>query len=388
MSSDGHDLSRLTVTEPPRPDKFRQAILDTVLRSFTPPLSLLLGDARVLVTGARGFFGRYVVDVLLQLNRTVLAQQPVQIHAMDSGVVGGREVAHDWLNHPNLTQHWHDVRHEIGVSEFGGQLPTHVWHLAGIASPYWYKRLPEETISVAVDGTRAMLELARRAKAKFLFTSSSEVYQTADVVPTPEHYVGAIPSLTDRSAYDCSKLLAETLCYVAATKHGQHCTVLRLFNSFGPGQSEQDRRILPRIMSAAKAKRTINVFKDSNRALPRRTYTPVANTLLGFFIAAVRGDSVGSPSRYGITHSSGVYNIGLDSPEVTVPELVHMVSRVAGVDLWYSITRPPEHYETEPLRRCPDISRIRTLGWMPCMGLEDGLRIFSKWAMETYEGIE
>src|SRR4029077_8844709 len=74
----------------------------------------------------------------------------------------------------------------------------YVLHAAGIASPYWYKQDPLGTIDVAVHGARQCLELAKRNSARYLFTSSSEVYQTADLVPTPESYIGAIPTMGDR----------------------------------------------------------------------------------------------------------------------------------------------------------------------------------------------
>ena len=341
-----------------------------------------------MVTGARGFFGRYLVDTLLALNAGPLADAPIQILALDSNMVESGPPT-DWLNRPNLTTYNHDVRHDLGNPMLGGPPLTHVWHLAGIASPYWYQRLPEETIAVAVDGTRNMLGLAREHKARFLFTSSSEVYQTAEVVPTPETYVGAVPSLTGRSCYDVSKLMAETLCYVEATKHGTHATVVRIFNSFGPGMGEHDRRILPRIASAVVARRELRVFVDARQPLPRRTYTPVANTLLGFLLAAVKGESVGRSDRQNVNSATGVYNVGLDSPELTVPELINRIAQSVRLDrIAYVLVPPPENYLTEPLRRCPDIKRLKTLGFLPCMDLDQGLELFFSWALSTYTGLE
>lgn len=358
-------------------------VLDAALKGLGPDIGRLNG-ARVLITGARGFFGRFVVNMLLEANKRKLTQQPMEVIALDSLATGGDRRALDWMNVPNLTQHYHDVRH--GLPEVVGKPLTHVWHLAGIASPYWYKKLPEETVAVTVDGTRNMLALAKEHNAKFLFTSSSEVYQTAAIVPTPETYIGSIPSCTDRSCYDVSKLLAETLCYIAATKHEQHASVVRIFNSFGPSMEERDKRILPRIASAMVAGREMTVFQPNyTHSLPRRTYTPVANTLLGFMLVALRGESV-SHETHG--RGYGIYNIGLDSPELSVPELISECVKVTGRACGYKILPAPDNYETEPLRRCPDITALKRLGFRPCMMLDTGLKAFFDWAFTVYTGAE
>lgn len=351
------------------------------------PEVLQLSGANVLVTGARGFFGRYVIELLLEQNRR-WRQSPANtprctITAMDSHAGGvGTDRHEEWRNEENLYFVQHDVRHNTHHAE--GKL-THVWHLAGIASPYWYKKLPEETIAVAVDGTRNMLNLAKEHGARFMLTSSSEVYQTADIIPTPESFVGAIPSMNDRSCYDVSKLMAETLCYVAATKHGQHASVVRIFNSFGPGMSEADRRILPRIASAMMSNREMQVYGSVSAQLPKRTYTPVANTLLGFMKVALVGEPVGL-SADNFRKTSGVYNVGIDDDEMDVVRLLKTIAKVTSNTVPYRVVPPPENYETEPQRRCPDVTRLRSIGWQPCMDLETGLKHFFNWAMETYAG--
>ena len=348
-----------------------------------------LDGARVLVTGARGFFGRYVVEALLEMNNRGAHAHPIEIVAADSYAVGNDEArVEEWRNAPNLTL-W-----RCNIAHAGGGLPlignrhfTHIWHLAGIASPYWYKKLPEETIAVAVDGTRNMLRAAREHDARFMFTSSSEVYQTANEVPTPESYVGAIPSTNERSCYDVSKLMAETLCYVEALKHGTHTSAIRIHNTFGPGMAEVDRRILPRIASAMKGGREMKVFAkgDHQIHLPTRTYSPAANTLLGFLKVALEGVSMGTPHA---PPAHGIYNVGLDTDEITVPQLISRCVKSSGKELAYKLVQPPEHYETEPMRRCPDLTKLRALGWSPCMSLDEGVEHFFKWSQQSYQGID
>lgn len=350
-----------------------QLDVHSALKGLGPDIHHLSGK-RVLISGARGFLGRYVVSALLEANK--LLTSPCHIIALDS-LVTGSDSRDDWRNLPNLSFFQHDVQHSMENAFFMRQDAPHidyVLHLAGIASPYWYSKLPLETISVSVDGSRNMLEVAQRFRAKYLVTSSSEVYATAALVPTPEHYVGAVPSMSQRSSYDIGKLMSETLAFIYTEKFGLHTNVVRIFNSFGPGIRESDKRIMPRIASAIRAGRPIHVFRHIGGRMPRRTYTPVANTLLGLLLVGLKGDK------------GGVYNVGLDTPELTVPELCDRVAQATGLSVPYYVEPPSEVYETEPMRRCPDITKLKALGFLPAVDLDEGIRRFISWTQETYTG--
>lgn len=368
-----------------REQPFRGQVIDRVVNALREHPRVLRGlrNASVLVTGALGFFGRYVVDVLLALHQRGVVRLE-RIEATDSAAPSP-ELTRDWAEVRDfadrtgrslLTFTRYDVRFKRGLDV---HKPTHVWHLAGIASPYWYKRKPLDTIAVAVDGLRNMMELAEAAGAGLVFTSSSEVYQSAEGhVPTPESYVGAIPSRTERSCYDVSKLLGETLTWLAYKHRGLHAVTVRIFNSFGPGMAEEDRRILCRLGSALVGKYRPKVFVPPGGAsdsMPSRTYTPVANTVVGFFLAATSGAS------------GGVYNIGLDSPELTVEALIQRVQARGFSLMPPEFVEAPDNYTTEPMRRCPDTSALRALGFEPCMSLDEGLRLFCECAQATYQGV-
>lgn len=375
-------------------EELRQVVIDRVvdvLMAEHPRVVVQLEAANVIVTGALGFFGRYVVDVLLELwaRRKGPDCPGGRVFAMDTADVPADVWEGRWRKPKYaefLTTIKHDARHQF--NEFGGTDLTHVWHLAGIASPYWYKRKPFDTIAVTVDGLRKMMTLAQEHGASVVFTSSSEVYQTADIVPTPESYVGAIPTRTERSCYDVSKALGETLNWLAYKHTGLHAVTVRIFNSFGPGLVEEDRRILTRIGSVIRRDVTdpcpggncLKVYVPpgcTKDALPTRTYTPVANTLLGFFISATCGAA------------GGMYNIGLDKPELSVVDLVERIKKLNVTDskLWTEMVPAPDNYETEPLRRCPDVTALKSLGYLPCMDLDEGLKLFFEYVEVAYRGI-
>jgi UDP-glucuronate decarboxylase len=167
--------------------------------------------------------------------------------------------------------------------------------------------------------------------------------------------------------------MAENLVYVYSKSFGVNASCVRIFNSFGPGLSENDSRILSRIASAVVANQSIKIF--SNKTLPTRTYCPSGNTIAGIFLALLKG----APAE--------IYNIGIDSPEITVPQLVETIEHSCGIRIKFTLAEPEFVYHDEPLRRCPDISKARqSLGFSPKISLEEGLKLFFDWALVSYCG--
>ena len=328
-----------------------------------------LSGKTILWTGTGGFLGQGVIRLIKYLNEHVL-KDPCRLLAYDMRIP--EEPVLREFSSSGVTFRAHDLTTKFWPI---GEHIDYVVHMAGIASPYHYKRRPLETIDVAIEGVRSTLEIARHHGATFLFTSSSEVYQTATVIPTPESYVGAIASNNERSCYDVSKLMAENLTYVYQKNFGVHSVSVRIFNSFGPGILETDSRILPRIASAIVGKYPISVF--SGKALPTRTYCPSGNTIAGIFLALLNGKS------------GEIYNIGVDTPELSVPDLVRKVEAICGLEVPLQIVKPESVYADEPLRRCPNIDKAKSsLGYSPGISLDDGLKLFFNWALSTYSGIK
>lgn len=328
-----------------------------------------LEQKTLLWTGTGGFLGQWVLELIKHLNKNVL-KYPCKLLAYDISIP--EKHIQDEFSKYGIYFRAHDLTKKIPNV---GEKIDYVVHMAGIASPTHYKLRPLETIDVAIEGVRGTLEIAKQHGAKFLFTSSSEVYQTPDVIPTPETYIGAIPSNTERSCYDISKLMAENLVYVYGHRYGVNGCSVRIFNSFGVGIPEADSRILPRIASAAKSKNVIKIFKKS--ILPTRTYCPSANTIVGIFKALINGEA------------TQIYNIGISSPEISVDQLIEMANELCGIGVRYELVAPTSVYVDEPLRRCPDISKaIKEIGYNPSVSLEKGLVDFFKWTEEKYTGIE
>ncbi|MBI4375182.1 MAG: NAD-dependent epimerase/dehydratase family protein [Elusimicrobia bacterium] len=323
----------------------------------------------VLMCGARGFLGRYFLETFKQLNEHVL-RKPVKILAVDNLITAGPGGA-SLAPIPHVKFIKHDVIKPLELR----QRIAFVIHAAGIASPYYYRAHPLETLEVATAGTKNLLEVARKNQARFLFFSSSEIYGDPDpkYVPTPESYRGNVSCHGPRACYDESKRLGETLCYVYHQKFGTSTNMVRPFNVYGPGMQETDYRVLPNFASRIKGDRPLKVYGSGSQT---RTFCYVNDALVGFLKVLL----LGAPGE--------AYNIGNPKPEISMVELVKMTEKVLGRPVKHNVVEYPDSYPAdEPNRRCPDITKARLqLGYQPRVSLPEGLKRFFRWADSVYKG--
>lgn len=322
----------------------------------------------ILLSGGAGFLGRYFTAVLSALNEHALSK-PCRIIVCDNLITGGA-VTGGWPAGVRFLQH--DVIQPLKLEE-----PVdYVIHAAGIASPYYYRKYPLETLEVATIGTKQMLHygVARKLKG-FLFFSSSEIYGDPDPrhVPTQESYRGNVSSLGPRACYDESKRLGETLCLIFHEVHGVPTKIVRPFNVYGPGMKEKDYRVLPNFAGRIKTGQSLLLYGTGRQT---RTFCYVTDAIVGFLKTLLYG----TPSQ--------AYNIGNPVPEVSMHELAKTLERVLGRRLPVQLMEYPDSYPSdEPQRRCPDISKAALqLNYIPVVTLEEGLRRFMDWALATYTG--
>jgi len=289
----------------------------------------------ILLTGARGFLGRYLTETFAQLNRKRLRRHPCKVIATDNLITAGA-----------LGK---GVRDKDGV--------TFVKH------------------DVAITGTRHMLEIAREQKARLLFFSSSEIYGDPDQksVPTPESYRGSVDCLGARACYDESKRVGETLCRIYHTKFGVDTNMVRPFNVYGPGMQETDYRVLPNFASRIKGKKPLHIYGSGNQT---RTFCYINDAIVGFLKVLAHGVP-GEP-----------YNIGNPKPEISMLQLAKEIEKVLGHRIEIATISYPDSYPAdEPNRRCPDITKASLqLRFQPQVSLREGLKRFLGWTNSVYTG--
>lgn len=303
---------------------------------------------RILVAGGAGFIGSHLCRSLLRGGHEVVC--------LDDLSTGTRANIQELEHEPQF------IFVEVDVSDGAAlelaELPPvdAIIHLASPASPVDYDRLPLQTMAANSLGTWRLLDLARDTGASMLFVSTSEVYGDPLVHPQPETYWGNVDPTGPRSCYDESKRFGEALVFSARRVHGIRANVVRLFNTYGPRMRRDDGRAIPEMIGAALDGRPLPIQGDG---MQTRSFCYVSDLVAG--LAHVLLDP---------TLDGEILNIG-NPDEITVRDLAETILRLLGLPgtLEFVEARPGD-----PGRRRPIIDRmIRRYGWIPRVGLEDGL---------------
>jgi nucleoside-diphosphate-sugar epimerase len=291
-----------------------------------------------------------------------------------------------WLanleGHRHLTLKRHDITEPLpsDIDDF-----QFVIHAASIASPTFYRKYPIETMDANVNGLRTLLEYARAQKDRnhpvegFLYFSTSEIYgdPSADNIPTSETYRGIVSCTGPRACYDESKRYGETLCVNFAQQYRLPIKIARPFNNYGPGLKITDRRVLPDFARDMFAGRDIVMLSDGS---PKRTFCYIADAVVGYYKILVKG------------RAGEAYNIGNESPEISMLELAELLAKTGRESFSYSgqvIRRESadsSYLADNPQRRCPVIDKARSeLGFNTTVPLEEGLRRTLSWYKDNQD---
>lgn len=311
-------------------------------------------DQRVLVTGGAGFLGSWICEALVEQGAFVTCLDNL-CSGLESNIRGLKERS-------NFTFVIHDISMPIEFDE-GFDL---VMHLASRASPFEFERYPIQILKANTLGIWVALGIAKKHRARFLYTSTSEVYGDPEprFIPTPESYNGNVNPIGPRSCYDESKRAGEAFVKAYELQHGLDTRIVRIFNTYGPRMRAGDiyGRVVPRFIEQALKNEPITVFGDGEQT---RSFIYVSDQVEGILRLA------------GIEEARGeVVNIG-SSVETRILELARIVKKLTGSKSEITFLPLPRD---DPRRRCPEISKAeKLLNWRPRVSLEEGLRKTIAW---------
>ncbi|KDE02347.1 hypothetical protein MVLG_07091 [Microbotryum lychnidis-dioicae p1A1 Lamole] len=219
-------------------------------RSTFPPVRRLAQKdrRRVLVTGGAGFVGSHLVDRLMCSGHDVVV--------LDNFFSGSKTSISHWVGHPNFELVRADVTEPFMVEV------DQIYHLACPASPKAYQANAVKTLKTNFLGTFNMLGLAKRVKARFLLSSTSEIYGSPEQHPQQETYWGHVNPVGPRACYDEGKRVAEALTYGYHRQDGVDVRVARIFNCYGPRMNMDDGRLVSNFIVAALKREPIRIYGD------------------------------------------------------------------------------------------------------------------------------
>ncbi|VAH42344.1 unnamed protein product [Triticum turgidum subsp. durum] len=267
---------------------------------------------------------------------------------VDNFFTGRKENVAHHAGNPNFEMIRHDVVEPILLEV------DQIYHLACPASPVHYKFNPVKTIKTNVVGTLNMLGLAKRVGARFLLTSTSEVYGDPLQHPQVETYWGNVNPIGVRSCYDEGKRTAETLTMDYHRGANLEVRIARIFNTYGPRMCIDDGRVVSNFVAQALRKEPLTVYGDGKQT---RSFQYVSDLVEGL-MKLMEGEHVGP------------FNLG-NPGEFTMLELAKVVQDTIDPNARIEFRA---NTADDPHKRKPDITKAKELlGWEPKVALRNGL---------------
>ncbi len=306
--------------------------------------------SRILIAGGAGFIGSNLSKKLLNKGHELMV--------LDNLITSSIGNVEELDKSPMFTLLQHDVTNPI-PEELTAE---YVFHLASPASPNHhshisYHSLPEQTMLVNTMGTFNLLNFAQNNNARFLFTSTSEVYGDPKEHPQNEEYRGNVSTTGPRSIYDEAKRFGETITAYYGRDKDVDVRIARIFNTYGPNMHKDDLRMIAQFIIQAINNQPITIFGDGNQT---RSLCFVDDLVEGL-------------SRLMFYDNTRGQIVNLGNPEEhTVNEYAEIVKKLTNSES--EIIHSEDLPQDDPLRRCPDITKAKELlSWEPNVGLENGL---------------
>lgn len=317
-----------------------------------------LQGKRIMLSGATGLIGSFLVDVILEKNLTDGLN--CTVYALGRNEEKAKKRFSKFDENPNFVFIPYDarlplVRDEVGTMDF-------VLHLASNTHPMLYATDPIGTIETNIIGVQNLLRFAvEHQSTRFLFASSNEIYgeNRSDVEMFDEDYCGYINCNTLRAAYPESKRCGEALCQAYKAQMGTDVVIARLTRSYGPTMNMQDTKAVSQFIKKCIASEDI-VLKSAGTQY--YSYTYMADAVSGLLWVLLSGKS------------GEAYNIADEHSDIMLKDLAAIVARINGREVVYE---KPDTIEAAGYSKATkarlDGNKLKKLGWTPKYDIQTGV---------------
>ena len=314
-----------------------------------------LKNKTVMITGASGMVGSYMLYVLLMLNDE--KHYGIKVDAVMRNV---NKLPEEIRNREDVNVVVADVTKDIpDVGDI-----DYIIHAASPASPLIMQNQPVETIAANTIGTFKTLELAKEKNAEgYLFISSREIYGQPDEGQEffYENTYGFVDQLNPRSCYSEGKKAAETMCVCFHEEYGLNTKIARLAHTYGPGMSIYDGRVQADFLKNVYHNEDI-VLKSEGTAV--RTYTYIADAIAGMYRILLDSEDI-------------VYNIGNEAGKVSIRDLAEILVSIypeRGLKLVFDIPEGGTKGTAPYTLGILSSEKLRKLGWNPKYSVKEGFK--------------
>jgi nucleoside-diphosphate-sugar epimerase len=309
----------------------------------------------ILVTGATGTIGSFLVDLLLRYDRTDNAG--IRVYASGRSLKRLQD-RFDPIKAENLIYVEHDIRRPVSFD-----LPVdYILHAGGNAHPDAFRTDPVGTIMGNVMGTYALLEYGRTHGTKrLLYVSSGEVYGQGDLTleALAETYSGPLDPTSPRSCYPASKRAAENLCASYSKQYGLETVIVRPCHTYGPGVTDSDSRATAQFIRNVLRGEDI-VLKSAGTQL--RSYCYVADCASAILSVLTCGEC------------GEAYNSANPEARITIAGLAKVVAEAAGRRVVFEEPDAVALASRTPIaKQVLDSKKLEGLGWRGRYSVKEGV---------------
>ena len=322
-------------------------------------------NKKYLITGGTGFIGSALVKELVR--------KGYQVKVFDNNIRGDLRRLNDVKDKIELIEG--DIRNFSEILSASKNVDS-IIHLAYINGTEYFYKMPELVLDVGVKGMLNVVDACKKHNIKeLILSSSSEVYQTPDTIPTPENIKLTVPDpMNPRYSYGGGKIISELITINYGRKFLDKSIIFRPHNVYGPDMGWE--HVIPQFI--LKLKQLISKNNSGKINFPiqgsgeeTRAFVFIDDFVKGLATVLEKGEHL------------NIYNIGT-MDEVKISEVAHLVSRYFKKEIEII---PGEKAKGGTNKRCPDIAKLKRLGFSPEISLEEGLNRTIKWYTENSEKI-
>lgn len=321
------------------------------------PVSTIVEQKNILVTGGAGFIGSHLCEELLREGRVI---------CVDSFITSQEANIDHLLKHPHFEFIRHDITQPLDLESFPElarfqikvQGIQEVYHLACPTSPKKFEQYRMQTLLANGAGTRFVMDLAARYKAKVVYASSSVVYgnRPEDGHAFQEEEIGSVDAMSPRACYDEGKRFGESVSMTYAQVHDLDVKIARIFRTYGPRMPLYDGQLIPDFITNALEGKSLEIYGDETFTTSLVYVSDVVDALIKLMQA---------PKGF------GAVNIGSDVDMKIVDvakRILQMTGGAASIEF-----KPALLFLTQ--LGLPNLAKAKDrLGWVPLTTLENGLK--------------
>lgn len=329
----------------------------------------------VIITGAAGFLGSHLCERFLRESYNVIGIDNF-CTGMTSNIQEVSDIAEELRSPDRTGASWRGRMNFVFIEadivkpwDWINKIPQswledlkYVLHFASPASPPLYQKLSIETIWANTIGLERAILFANQYKARVIFASTSEIYGDPEISPQPETYRGCVNSFGERSCYDESKRLGESIIFSYNKKYSTKHGLVRIFNTYGPRMNPNDGRVIVNFLTQAMKNKALSIYGNGKQT---RSFCYVDDLVEGIY-------------RYTKKNITEPVNLGSQF-EFNIEELVEIIK-----SLFPDKKLNVEHHplpQDDPQQRRPDTKKAQNLldNWAPKVELREGLKRMLNW---------